>query len=437
MIRNVALLLILLVPSISQAQLDSEFKFHGQNAETLNVEKKVTVIIPEIVERPSTCTREVPIGEREVCRDVTRYRQECSWIPSSERCWTENDQVCRSVTRYRQECSSGPSRQVCTQRPTRRVCTERPTRTVCTTRPDGREHCNTVGGGQHCTDVGGGNDCRTVPGERVCRQVAYTDRDCDNVPRRRCETIPGRNDCRNTPYQAEECETETQYETEVYACTRLETINRSLKKTVKAKINVQIITNGLVEEFPVAVSIKQKSPAFEDFSLNIKLLKQPQVFVVLKKKEVKVTETTKDEIILNGEVVLEILSQEMLPISFPTAIQAASIEEATKKMTIVFEGPISAMGEVDLSVTHKSFLSSLKTLVELKGTYPGKQILLGSVGDKAALSMNLTDAMKGNLKKKNMSLKLLLKSLNLRGEILNEKRPETSKIFEGIAVELQ
>lgn len=438
MIRNIALFLVMLVPSITHAQLDSEFTFTGQNAETLSAEKKVTIVKPEIVEVPSTCSRQVPVGEREVCRNVTRYRQECSWIPSSQRCWTDYERVCRNVTRYRQECSNGPSRQVCTDRPSRRVCTERPTRRVCTTRPDGREHCTTVGGGQHCTEVGGGRDCRSVPGERICRQVSYTDRDCDSVPRNRCETIPGRNDCRDIPYGDTVCEMQTQYETETYACTRTETINRTIEKTVKATTSVQIITNGLVEEFPVAVSIKETSPKFDNFFLEVKLLKQPEVFVVLKKKEVKMEENTAQEIILNGEIVLEILSQQMLPLSFPSTIMKASIEEATKKMTIVFEGPISATGEVDFKITHKAFLSGRKTLVEMKEMFPSEKIQLGMVEEKAALSIDISDAVKKELKNKNMLLRLDLTSeLNFRGEIMNEKKPEISKLYEGTFVELQ
>ncbi|MFP5385949.1 MAG: hypothetical protein ACLGHN_07705 [Bacteriovoracia bacterium] len=438
MIRNIALFLFMLVPSITNAQLNSEFTFNGQNAEVLNAEKKITIVTAETVQVPSTCTRQVPVGEREVCRNETRYRQECSWIPSSQRCWDDRDRVCRPVTRTRQECSTSPSRQVCTDRPSRRVCTERPTRRVCTTRPDGRQHCTTVGGGTHCTEVGGGRDCRTVPGERHCRTVTYTDQDCDWVTRRRCETVPGRNECHSVPYPERVCRMETQYETETYACTRTETVNRTAHKDLKAETNVQIITNGLVEEFPVAVSIKESNSQFSAFTIEAKLMKEPSVFVVLKKKEVKIASNTEKEIVLKGELVLEVLSQEMLPVSFPTEILKATVDEKTKKMVIVLEGPVSALGEVDFKITHDTFFTRKKTIAEMKASYPSEKVELGQVENKAALSIDLTEALKRDLESKNMLLTLKLSSeLNLRGTLMNEKKPENSKLYEGTFVELE
>ncbi len=438
MIRNIALFCLLLLPTMTYAQLDSQFTFSGQNAEVLKAEKKITVVTPEQVQVPDTCSRQVPNGQVRVCRDETRYRQECSWIPSSERCWNDTDRVCRTVTRYRQECSGSPSREVCTDRPSRTVCTERPTREVCRTRPDGQQTCTTVGGGQHCTEVGGGRSCHTVPGDRTCRDVPYSDQDCDNVTRRRCETVPGRNDCRQVPYSEEVCGMETQYRTETYACTRTETINRTTEKTIKSETNVHIITNGIVEEFPVAISVKESSAQFSAFAVEAKLLKEPKAFVVLQKKEAKIVSNTAKEIVLKNTVTLEILSQEMLPMSFPVAIATASIEEAASKLTIVFEGAISAQGSVDFAITHKAFLSSTKTLVEMKADFPSDKIELGVVDNKAALSIDIKDAIKRELKKKNMKLKFNLTSaLNLQGEIMNAAKPQTSRLYEGTFVELK
>lgn len=438
MIRNIALFCLLLLPTMTYAQLDSQFTFSGQNAEVLKAEKKITVVTPEQVQVPDTCSRQVPNGQVRVCRDETRYRQECSWIPSSERCWNDTDRVCRTVTRYRQECSGSSSREVCTDRPSRTVCTERPTREVCRTRPDGQQSCTTVGGGQHCTEVGGGRSCHTVPGDRTCRDVPYSDQDCDNVTRRRCETVPGRNDCRQVPYSEEVCGMETQYRTETYACTRTETVNRTTAKTIKSETNVHIITNGIVEEFPVAISVKESSAQFNAFSVEAKLLKEPKAFVVLQKKEAKIVSNTATEIVLKNTVTLEILSQEMLPMSFPVAIAKASIEEAASKLTIVFDGAISAQGSVDFAITHKAFLSSTKTLVEMKADFPSDKIELGVVDNKAALSIDIKDAIKRELKKKNMKLKFNLTSaLNLQGEIMNATKPQTSRLYEGTFVELK
>lgn len=440
MVRKFALMFfcILFYPLMALAQMDAQFVFNGQNAEKLQVQKQITEVIPEVVQVPSTCTRQVPVGETEVCRNETRYRQECSWIPSYENCWNDTDRICRPVTRTRQECSNGPSRQVCTQQPSRQVCNERPTRNVCTTRPDGRQHCTTVGGGQHCTTVGGGESCHSVPGERTCRTVSYSDRECENVSRRRCETIPGRNDCRDTPYSQRVCGMEMQYRTESYACTKPQTINRTTVKDLKGEINVQLLTNGLVEEFPVQVSIKEADKEFKTFNITVKLLKEPGLIVVLNRSSVKVASATDKEIKLEGQVVIEVLSKEMLPIDFPTTISSATIDSKTNKLTLVMEGAISGQGSVEVFITHKGFLGKTKMLAELKADYPGDKIELGQVGNKAALSIDLKDSIKGELKKKKMKLKLKLSStLNLQGEILNAKKPDTSKLYEGKSVVLK
>lgn len=251
MVRKIATYLVLLSLCLNAfAALEAPLKFNGQNAETLKLEHVMKVIRPVPREVPSTCTRQVPY-EVYRCHDVTRYREQCQWVPAEQECHTEYDRQCRSVTRYREECTRGPSRQechttptrqvctdrptrrvctdlpsrqechttpsrqVCTDRPSREVCTERPTREVCTTRPDGRQHCTTVGGGQHCTTVGGGQDCRTVGGEQQCRTVGggqhCTDvgggQDCRTVGGDyQCRTVEGDPICRQVAYSDQECQ---------------------------------------------------------------------------------------------------------------------------------------------------------------------------------------------------------------------------------------
>lgn len=269
MVRKFATFTYLLLFSLNSfAELEAPMKFTGQNAETIKLEKTIKVSRPFPREVPSTCTRQVPY-QTNVCRDVTRYRQECQWVGAEQECHTEYDRQCRSVTRYREECTRGPSRQecsttptrqVCTDRPSRRVCTpiptrqecstsptrqvctdrpsrqectttptrevctERPTREVCTTRPDGQQHCTTVGGGQSCRTVGGdqscrtvggGQDCRTVGGEYSCRTVGGGEtcadvgggQDCRTVGgETQCRTVEGDPICRSVPYSDQECE---------------------------------------------------------------------------------------------------------------------------------------------------------------------------------------------------------------------------------------
>ena len=438
MISRIALLIVMLVPSITNAQLESQFQFNGQNAEVLTAEKKITVVTPEVIQVPDTCTRRVPDGQREVCNQETRYRQECSWIPSSQRCWDEPERICRTVTRYRQDCHQGPGRRECRDIPTREVCVERPTREICRTRPDGSQHCTTVGGGTHCTTVGGERDCREVPGQQICRQVPYNDTDCDMVSRQRCETVPGRNDCQDIPYSVPVCRMETEYRTENYSCTRPETVNRTAQKTLKAKIQVEVLTNGLVEEFPVQLLIKEENAQFKAFSIDAKLGKQPSVFVVLKKKEVSIASNTKDTIELKSRIILEVLSKEMLPIALPTGISKAVVTESSKKLMVVLDGQISASGGVDLKMTHKGVLTGTRTIAELVASYPSLGVNLGVLEGKSALSIDLTNALKRELKNKNMRLSLKLSStLNLGGELMNATKPETSKLYEGTFVELK
>lgn len=239
--------------SLAFGQIESVINFNGQNADIVKIDQAVSLVRQLQVEVPSTCTRQVPYESYE-CRDVTRYRQDCSWVPSAQQCWEEPERVCRTVTRTRQECHNGPGRRVCTDIPVREVCTDRPDRQECTTvtrhreecstgssrevchdvpsrevctnrptrevcrpGPGGRQVCSTVGGGRVCNQVGGGRQCRTVPGERTCRQVPYQDRQCRTVDGGRscttvgggqtCHDVEGPRVCRDVPYHHEDCTT--------------------------------------------------------------------------------------------------------------------------------------------------------------------------------------------------------------------------------------
>lgn len=229
---------------------------------------------------------------------------------------------------------------------------------------------------------------------------------------------------------------QTRYRVETYACVETRRIERKVEKTIKAETEVQILTNGIVEEFPMSVAL-QASEDYKKFQVQTSLVKQPSVFVVLKKQQAKVESATAKEIIVKSTVVLEILKQEMLPISFPTAIAKASVDKETKKLTIEFEGDISPVGSIALRMTYKPFLRSVRTVAELKGSYPSEEIQLGVVGEKAALSIDLSKSLQHELMKKNMMFRIDMASeMNLQGEILNEKKPETKKEFGYTSVQL-
>lgn len=421
--RLLGLILLCALSFGANAQIESVINFHGQNSEVMKIEKDVNVVRPVAYEVPDTCTRDVPYQSYE-CRDVTRYRQECSWIPESERCWNETDRVCRPVTRTRQECSNGPSRQVCTQRPSRQVCTERPTRQVCRTDSSGQQRCQTVGGGQSCQTVGGGQSCSTVPGERTCRTVSYTDQDCDNVTRRRCERVPGRNDCRDIPYSENVCGYETRYNQESYACTRTEYRDETTPKKLTGAVNVHFVTNGLVEEFPLSVAVVAHNPEFRGFVSNVKLNAEPKVFVILKKNELKIAQETEKEITLEGDVVIEVLEEQMVTPVFPV-IKKAAFNESTSVLSLPLEGGISPLGSIEMLFKADPMIGRKKTIAELKSEYPSERVNIKETN----LEINLKGIMKTDLKKKNHLSVKLTAPLSIQGELLNAKKPILEKSY--------
>lgn len=438
MAKNLArvFFLFLLCPFIANAQIESRFLFNGQNAEVLTAEKNIVVVTPKVVDVPSTCSRQVPDGQQEVCHNETRYDRQCTWIPPSQNCYSDPYRSCHPVTRTRQECSTGPSRQVCTNVPSREVCTERPSREVCSTRPDGRRVCSQVGGGRSCTQVGGGRTCNTVPGERTCRMVTYTDQECTTQYRNRCDTIPGRNDCRDIPYSVPVCEMETRYRTEYYSCIKQETIEEKAPKTLRNTVRVDINTNGLVEEIPFLVSVKESSKEFKNFSVDVKLQSEPSLIVFLKNKSVKKVSETENEIQLETKVSFEMVTKDMLPIEFPSKILSAEIKG--EKLTLIFEGSVSAFGSFGVAITHKAFLSSTKTIVDLVGNFPSEIAEIGEMENKLALQIDLSSGVKREFKKKNMKLRLKLSSeANIPGEIMNTKKPEFSKSYQDVPVVLK
>ncbi len=438
MIRNIALFLALFVPSLTNAQVTAQFNFNGQNAEILKTEKKIALLKSEIIQVPSTCYRQVPAGQREVCRNETRYRQECSWIPSSQNCWNDNERVCRSVPRTRQECSHGPSQTVCTERPSRRVCTDRPVGEVCRTTRDGRRHCERPQQGPgHCTEVGGGRVCQQVPGPRYCRMVTYHETECTNVPRYRCETIPGRNQCRDVPYSAPVCNMETQYDSQAYSCMKSETVTRTIYKTLILESEVEVTTNGLVDEFSALISASEKDNQYANFSLSVSLVKEPQVYVVLKNKELQIVSQSNEEIHLRAKVSFEVLNQNQLPSSLPASVSKATAFKDSKMLKILFDGNLSNQGSINLKLTHKAFLTGTKTIADMRLDYPSDKVFISRDDQKLSMNINLNEGLKRDIKS-HMKMDFSIEAKNsLEGKILNSVKPQTTKHFNGVSVELK
>ena len=424
-----ALIAFLLFSSAVSAQIESIIQFNGQNAETITLNKSVNVVRSEAYDYEDTCSRDIPYEVYE-CNNVTRYRQECSWIPASERCWTEPDRVCRSVTRYRRQCSPGPSRQVCTSIPTRQVCVERPTREVCRTDSSGQQRCQTVGGGQSCQTVGGGQNCRTESGPEVCRDVAYQDQDCDTVYRNRCETIPGRNDCRDIPYQEQVCGNVTRYNTEYYACTRTGYRDVTTVKKLSGEINVALNTNGVVEEFPIAIVLAPQSATHESFTLTTSLKKEPKALVASQLRKIEVLEETDKEIIVRGSVTIEMIDAEQIALSFPVALNNVAIGKDSHVVSMDLEGSISAVGSVEVELMHTPLVGKDKKIASLKAEYPSEQVRIN--GNK--MEINLKGQLMDSLQKRMVLNVKLSAPISLPGDILNAKKPENEKSYNKLKI---
>jgi len=210
--------------------------FNGQSSDNvdLSYDTQETRSRDEVID--STCTRQVPNGEHQVCVNETRYRQECHIEPARQNCYT---------TPSRQDCSYGPSRQECGYGPSRQDCSYGPGRQVCNTvgggvvchMENGRRICRTEPGRQQCHMVPGQYHCRTIPGQYYCRTV-QGEYYCRTIPGDyRCDTIPAQNVCTQVPYLENVCHTETTYKTETYAC----------KKTISVPYNVTIRHDAKVD----------------------------------------------------------------------------------------------------------------------------------------------------------------------------------------------
>ncbi|WP_413944696.1 hypothetical protein [Bdellovibrio sp. HCB-162] len=115
---------------------------------------------------------DVPYQTTETYYENVPYTERVAYT-DTEVYW-DNDYVCRNVTKYRQECHN---ERVCA--PGGRVC--QPI-TECGTNAHGERICKTR---NECRDEGP-RDCRDVP---QCRQVPYTDRECGYEQVRKTRTV--------------------------------------------------------------------------------------------------------------------------------------------------------------------------------------------------------------------------------------------------------
>ncbi len=416
------MLLALSTPLLAQVQ--SDLPFQGQNGDVVQINQPINVTRPVPYNVPSTCYNQIPYQSYE-CHNETRYRQQCHWIPESERCWNENERVCRSVPETRQVCENGPDREVCHEVPQREVCIERPTREICHTNPQGQRVCNTVGGGRECHMSGGGRQCDTVPGARVCHNETHYEQECQNVPRRQCERVPGRNDCDSIPYQEQVCGNETRYRSEPYACTKIEYRDVTTPKALVGEIDVRFLTHGLNDEFALQFKVDAPDAKFESFAMSVKLLKDPKVVVILKNKSIQ-AEESEDKIQLKGEVLIEVVEASMITPIFPTGFKNLAFDKESSLLSLEVEGGLSAQETIEAQIVTRPWIFKSKTVAQFKGLFPSPLVSLkGNV-----LQLNLASVLEHKMSKKNdVSIKLTA-PVCATGEILNLKKPELSKTYQ-------
>lgn len=295
--------LIMLSTSIvfggEKSESSKTITFQNQREEIFDLENflKETRYRKETVD--STCYKQEQYTEN-VCRNVTRHREECRTIPGHQDCRIVNDQVCRTedryenvcrwergepicrvVVRYRQECStSGGGRQ----------CRTIPGSVECHRAPNGENRCVKIPPREECTSSPGERICRNVPyEERECtegpgRQVCHTERRpervCQNVPRQECVWIPDRVACQQIPYEERVCKDEVKYRQIPYACKKeIDVPYEVTLLTHKAQVKVDFNTNATQVASQYQISLNSNG----NLNLKAQALKGNKPVVFMKK----------------------------------------------------------------------------------------------------------------------------------------------------------
>lgn len=249
--------LLLLLQLQAFADTEKIIKFENQREEIFDLENWLKEITYTEEQVESTCYR-TEYRTENVCRNVTRYRQECRTIPSHQECRTINDPICTSETRYERECRNVPGEQECrvVVRYRRECSSGRPER-QCHTVP-GDVQCRIINGENRCTKIPPREVCEDRPGRQECRDVPYEERECRTGPSRQecrdvprqhqvcrdhyrqiCETVPAERVCEQIPYQVQECNDEQVPYQVPYRCMRtIQVPHEKILKTHKAHVQV-------------------------------------------------------------------------------------------------------------------------------------------------------------------------------------------------------
>ena len=259
------------------AETEKVINFENQREESFDLENWLKKITYTTEERETTCYR-TEYRNEEVCRNVTRYRQECHTEPSRQECRQVNNPVCSYETRWERECRTVPGEQQCRVVVRyRQECSTGRGERECRTTP-GDIQCRIINGENRCTKIPPREECRDVPGRQECRQVPYEERECSSGPSRqecrdvprqhqvcrdhyetRCETIPAHRVCENVPYYENVCGIESVPHQVPYSCTKpVQVPHETILKTHKARVQVNFDAKSadVATSFKVALSDK-------------------------------------------------------------------------------------------------------------------------------------------------------------------------------------
>ena len=253
--------------SAKNTESSDVISYVGQEKDSLNLINELLETRYRTETQDSTCSRQVPYEDQE-CEMVPRYERVCRTIPGYNDCRNVYDRQCRNVTRYRQQCSTGPSRRECRTEPSRQQCR--------TNRTTGERVCRTIPANRIC---------QNKPGRRTCRQVPYNDRVCENVSRRQCDWVPSRQDC-NREYTGNDrvCRNVTRYRTETYACQIDVDIPYTVKlKDYNANVEYNFFKNKFEEQFDFKTTLNDRG----NLSFNLESNKKTPIVLTDVIKTVK------------------------------------------------------------------------------------------------------------------------------------------------------
>jgi hypothetical protein len=428
------------------AESEKSITYENQREEQFDLENflKETRYKQEVVD--STCQRQIPYVEN-VCRNETRYRQQCHNVPGHQECRTVYDQVCHQETRYENECHYEPGepycrvviryREECDRRGGGRQCRQIPPDIICHQAPNGERKCDKIPGREECTNSPGERychqvpyeerECSTGPSRQVCHQVPRQHQVCENQARQQCDWIPDQNVCENIPYSERVCKDETLYRQESYAC----------KKTIDVPYVVTLKThnaNVLVDFLTTNASV---TPEFK-FGLStngvLSLMAKDQgdnKAVAFVKKDIK-----------NSEVgdVNSIIGKYKIAL-FDRTEFFKFVDQGMKNLTLRKNSlSFYVNGKFDAKRASLAIRISKKNEVKFEKTLTGSQFasVFDGIGTKVSVDIEKYGAPKlGGVftKKHNVVLKLKLDYSDVGEIILPEKRELSTTLDQDISVD--